>query len=98
VSFYSVYVANHDILEGRETAEKTSYTVCGEAKILESTVRVFEIAGNTYDDQKITITTPGSISDMGQGRLGGTIGRDFLRNFDVILDSRNNRIALLNKQ
>lgn len=95
VSFYSVFAANHDILEGRPTSEKPSYTLCGETTELEGTVRVFEIGSNTYDQLAVTILQPGSITDVAPGRLGGMVGRGFLVNYDVVFDVQNQRIAFV---
>jgi hypothetical protein len=95
VSFYSVFATNHDVLEGRPTSERNTKTVCGDAVVLDSSVRVFEIGGEVYDDLAVSVTTPGSIYDVGTGRMGGVIGRDYLRRFDVIFDCTRQRIALL---
>lgn len=97
VGFYSAFVANHNVLEGRKTTESESHTVCGSATVLESTVRVFEIGGQSYDEIEVEISTPGSITDVGGGRMGGSIGREFLENFDVVFDCSRQRIALLEK-
>jgi hypothetical protein len=95
VSFYSVFAANHNILEGRSTSEKPSYTVCGATTELEGTVRVFEIGSNTYDELPVSILQPGSITDVAPGRMGGIVGRGFLVNYDVVFDVHNQRIAFL---
>jgi hypothetical protein len=95
LAFYSVFTANHDVLEGRPSTPSQSYTVCGESTELNSTVRVFEVAGNTYDDFAVSILQPGSITDVAPGRLGGFVGRDFLDEFDVVFDIPNGRIALI---
>jgi hypothetical protein len=95
VSFYSVFAANHDILEGRPTSEKPSYTLCGVATELEGTVRVFEIGSNTYDELPVSILQPGSITDVAPGRIGGIVGRGMLVNYDVVFDVQNQRIAFL---
>lgn len=94
VSFYSVFAANNNVLEDRPATERTVRTLCGDAKVMDSTVRVFEIAGVTYEDLAVSVKTPGSIYDVASGRMGGTIGRDFLRRFDVVFDCPNQRIAL----
>ena len=95
VSFYSVFAANHEVLEGGSTAEKPATTICGESTELEGVVRVFEFGGNTFEDLPVTIQRPGSITDVAPGRLGGFIGRDLLDDFDVVFDMKNARIALI---
>jgi hypothetical protein len=95
VSFYSVFAANHDVLEGRPATERPFDTVCGEAIGLEGTARVFEIAGNTFDNLTVSIQRPGSITDVAPGRLGGFVGRGLLAEFNVVFDMKNSRIALI---
>jgi hypothetical protein len=95
VSFYSVFATNHDVLEGRPTSGRNIKTLCGDAVVLDSSVRVFEIGGKQYDDLSVSVNTPGSIYDVGTGRMAGVIGRDFLRSFDVVFDCAHQRIALL---
>lgn len=95
VSFYSVFATNHDVLEGRPTSERNTKTVCGDAVVLDSTVRVFEIGGEVYNDLAVSVNTPESIYDVGAGRMGGVIGRVFLSRFDVVFDCTRQRIALL---
>jgi hypothetical protein len=95
VAFYSAFTANHDILEGRPTRPEKSFTVCGESTELRSEVRVFEIAGNTYDYLAVSILQPGSITDVAPGRLGGFIGRGFLDEFEVVFDFPKRQIALI---
>ncbi len=97
VGFYSAFVANYNVLEDRETTESETITVCGPATVLKSTVRVFEIGGQTFDEMNVEISTPGSITDAGGGRMGGTIGRQFLKNFDVVFDCPGQRVALIKK-
>jgi hypothetical protein len=95
VAFYSIFAANHDVLEGRPVTEQPSYTVCGESTELVGTVRVFEIGGGTYDGLAVRILAPGSITDVAPGRLGGFVGRKFLESFRVVFDMPHGRIALL---
>jgi len=97
VGFYSAFVANYNVLEDRETTESETHTVCGPATVLKSTVRVFEIGGQSFDEMNVEISTPGSITDVGGGRMGGTIGREFLENFDVVFDCPGQRVALIKK-
>jgi len=95
VSFYSVFAAARDLLEGSPATEKTVHTVCGESTERESAVRVFEIGGNTYDRLPVSIMNPGSITDVAPGRLGGIVGRNILHDFDVVFDLSNEKIALI---
>lgn len=94
VSFYSVYAARHDLLEGQPATEKQISTVCGEATVRQSGVRVFEIAGNTYERLPVSIMTPGPIVDVAPGRTAGIVGLGILQDHDVVFDLPNGRIAL----
>ena len=95
VSFYSVFTATHDVNEGRPTVEKTVSTLCGEATELETAVRVFEIAGKTFENLPVTIMQPGSISDVAPGVLGGIVGRGLFEDHVVVFDMKNQRFALV---
>lgn len=95
VSFYSVFTATHDVTEGHPTVEKTASTLCGEAADLETTVRVFEIAGKTFKNLPVTIMQPGSILDVAPGVMGGIVGRELFEDHVVVFDVKNARFALV---
>lgn len=97
LSFYSAYAARHDLLEGREVTTRPVSSICGETTEVVSRIRAFEIAGTAARDFPVSIMTPGSINDVGPGRTAGIVGRAFLRDYKVVFDVPNDRVAFTSR-
>ena len=95
MSFYADYVSRHGLLNGRSAVRRPNVTVCGKTEELEGELEWFELAGRRFDRPLVRFKLPGTFNERGVAAAAGTIGREFLRRFDVVFDYPRQRIALL---
>jgi hypothetical protein len=95
LAIFSAFAVNKQLLEGREFSEQRALTICGESVERITRIDKFSFADRTFEDPTVTFLQPGSAADVNSGRLGGIIGRGFLREFILVTDISNNRIAFV---
>ena len=95
VAFFSVFVANHNLLVDRDVIKILANTVCGPTTDLSGVLKGFELGKVTLDSLMVSFMQPGSAADAGAGRLGGFIGRGLLSRYRPVFDFGHQRIALV---
>ncbi len=96
-AIFSAFAVNKQLKEGREFVDRPTLTLCGEIIDRETRIDKFTFAGHTFDKPLVSFMNPGSVMDVGGGRLGGLIGRGFLREFIVVLDASHGRVAMVSR-
>lgn len=97
LAVFSAFAVNKRLLEGREFTGRSVPTVCGESTERRTRIDKFTFGGHTFEDPVVSFLEPGSATDVNSGRLGGVIGRDFLKEFVLVTDLPNNRIAFVDR-
>jgi hypothetical protein len=92
VSFHAPAVERFKLLAGRETRETRSAGVGGSHASRAGRIAWFELAGQRFDnvDVEFTGTREGAFSDV---YTAGNIGAGVLREFRVVFDYGNRRVA-----
>ncbi|HEY0169845.1 MAG TPA: retropepsin-like aspartic protease [Pyrinomonadaceae bacterium] len=92
VSFHGPAVELHGLLDGRETRESHSTGVGGSQASREGRLAWFELAGQRFVSPEVEFAAAreGAFSDA---YTAGNIGAGFLREFRIVFDYANRRIA-----
>jgi hypothetical protein len=92
VSFHAPAVERHGLLAGRETRASHSTGVGGSQASREGRLAWFELAGTRFESPEVEFAAArqGAFSDA---YTAGNIGAGFLREFRIVFDYANRRIA-----
>jgi outer membrane lipoprotein-sorting protein len=92
VSFHGPAVERHGLLAGRETRESHSTGVGGSQASREGRLAWFELAGTRFESPEVEFAAArqGAFSDA---YTAGNIGAGFLREFRIVFDYSNRRVA-----
>jgi len=96
VLFFPEFIQKHALLHNREVQRVKQTSVRGDAETLAGRIAWFEFAGHRFETPMVQFglpTTPHSL----QTRLAGVIGRGLLREFIVVFNYPESKIALLPK-
>jgi hypothetical protein len=96
VLFFPEFVQKHALLDNRQVRRVKHVSVLGERETLAGRIAWFEFAGHRFEKPIVQFdlqTGP----HASQARLAGVIGRGFLREFVVVFNYPESKIALLPK-
>jgi hypothetical protein len=90
-TLYGGYVRRENLLAGRDTQSVTSTGTGGTFRTTRGTLAWIELAGRRWARQQVELRTGGASREGG----AGVIGRVLLRDFTVVFDYPDRRLALL---
>ena len=90
-SLYGGYIRRENLLAGRDTQSVTSTGTGGAFHTTRGTLQWIELAGRRWERQEVELRTGGASREGG----AGVIGRVLLRDFTVVFDYPNRRLALI---
>jgi len=96
VLFFPEFVEKHALLDNRAVRRVTHTSVKGDAETLAGRIAWFELAGRRFEKPIVQFDLP-SNPPASQARFAGVIGRGFLREFVVVFNYPESKIALLPK-
>ena len=96
VLFFPDFIQEHALLQNRGVRRVTHTSVTGEAETLAGRIAWFAFAGHRFEKPIVLFDLPNN-RPASQARLAGVIGRGFLREFIVVFNYPESKIALLPK-
>lgn len=96
VLLFPEFVEKHALLDNRRVRRVTHTSVRGDAENLAGRIAWFEFAGHRFENPIVQFDLPNT-PPASQARLAGIIGRGFLREFTVVFNYPESKIALLPK-
>ncbi len=96
VHFYLDFAQKHALLDNREIRKGKEFRVSGEYETLEGRIAWFELAGHRFEKLPVQFGPPNTPGGNIPG-VAGIIGGDLLRDFIVVLNYPESKIALLRK-
>jgi hypothetical protein len=97
VLFFPGFIREHALLQNRGVRRVTLTSVRGDAETLAGRIAWFEFAGHRFERPVVQFDLPNNPPPT-QVRLAGIIGRGFLREFVVVFNYPESKIALLPKE
>lgn len=94
--FFPAFTQQHGLLQNRGVRRVTQTTVQGDAEVLAGHIAWFEVAGHRFEQPSVLFALPNS-PQAAETRLAGAIGRGLLREFLVVFNYPESKIALLPK-
>lgn len=94
VLFFPGFVREHSLLQNRRVRSVTLTRATGDTETLAGRIAWFEFAGHRFEKPMVQFDPPNNPRGS-QGRLAGVIGRGFLRQFIVVFNYPESRIAFL---
>ena len=96
VVFFPAFIQQHALLHNRGVRRVTQTTVRGDTETLAGRIAWFEFAGHRFEQPLVLFGLPNS-PQAAERRLAGAIGRGLLREFIVVFNYPESKIALLPK-
>jgi hypothetical protein len=96
VSFHAPAVERLDMLDDRETTERTSGGVGGRVPMRVGKIASFTVAGHEWLDLPATFATQ-SVGAFGDPYTDGNIGGVLLKRWNLVFDYPNGRIGFVNR-
>ncbi|MGA9998396.1 MAG: retropepsin-like aspartic protease [Pyrinomonadaceae bacterium] len=91
VTFYRDFINEQKLLEGRAVKEETAIGAGGTYKSYVGTIEWFELAGQRFKNPTAGFRMEGMSREGG----AGVVGRDFLRDFTIVFNYPERRIAFI---
>lgn len=95
VSFLPDFIRQYGLLEGRQLREVRNVRLGEETQELEGTISWFELAGRRFERPTVRFKVPNSPGARSRRGIAGFIGQEFLREFIVVFNYPERRIAFL---
>ncbi len=96
VLFRPDFVQKHALLDHRGFRRVKRHRVSGESEVLQAKIAWFELAGHRFEEPTVQFDLPNTPEPKLAG-VAGTIGRGILREFTVVFNYPESKIALLRK-
>jgi len=96
VLFFPDFIKKHALLDNREVRKVKQTSVRGESENLAGRIAWSEFAGHRFEKPIVQFELP-NMPQSSQAGLAGIIGRDLLREFIVVFNYPQSKIALLPK-
>jgi len=96
VLFFPGFVREHSLLQNRRVRSVTLTRATGDTETLAGRIAWFEFAGHRFEKPMVQFDLPNNPRGS-QGRLAGVIGRGFLRQFVVVFNYPESRVAFLRR-
>ncbi|MGE5848809.1 MAG: aspartyl protease family protein [Candidatus Methylomirabilota bacterium] len=94
--FHPDFVQKHALSEHRSFRRVKRYSWSGESEVLQAKIAWFELAGHRFEEPTVRFELPNTPRTKLAG-LAGIIGQGFLREFTVVFNYPESKIALLRK-
>jgi len=94
VLFFPAFIQQHALLHNRNVRRVKHTSVRGDAEALAGRIAWFEFAGHRFEMPMVQFDVPNS-PQASQMKLAGVIGRGLLREFNVVFNYPESKLALL---
>jgi Aspartyl protease len=97
VRFLPDFVQKHTLLENRDVSKVKELRLSGESEILAGKIAWFELAGHRFEKPTVRFNLPNTPGTKRLEGLAGIIGQGLMREFIVVFNYPESKIALLRK-
>lgn len=95
VRFLPDFVQKHKLLENRDVSKVKELRMSGESEIFAGKIAWFELAGHRFEKPTVRFNLPNTPGPERLEGLAGIIGQGFMRDFIVVFNYPESKVALL---
>jgi len=95
VHFFPEFVQKHALLDHRDVSKVTRVNVRGEHEVFVGKIAWFELAGHRFEQPTVRFGLPNTTETRSTAGLAGIIGQGLMREFIVVFNYPESKIALL---